>query len=71
MTRATDSQSPTTDHDRGDERGLVSFIDILGYRALPQTRSADEIRPMVHALRRCTAGDGEPVTRMSEPDATG
>lgn len=62
----TDSEAPATDYDRGYERGLVSFIDILGYRALLQTRSAEEIRHMVEALRRFTAGDGEPVTRMAE-----
>lgn len=48
---------------------MVTFIDILGYRDLLNTRTAHEIVTIVNALRRFTAGDsdeGEPPRRMDE-----
>lgn len=48
----------SSDYDRGFERGVVTFIDILGYKALLQTRHADDIVKVLKALRRFTEGDG-------------
>lgn len=58
-----------TDYDRGFERCVVTFIDILGYRHLLKTRKAEDIVKVVKALRAFTAGDAdddEPPTRSDE-----
>ena len=46
-------------YDRGFERCVVTFIDILGYRQLLKTRSAGEIVKIVKLLREFTAGDAD------------
>lgn len=61
--------TPPTDYDRGFERCVVTFIDILGYRNLLNTRTAGEIVAVVNALRGFAAGDAddeEPPTRSDE-----
>lgn len=58
-----------TDYERGFERCVVTFIDILGYRNLLNTRTAEEIVGIVNALRQFTAGDSDednPPQRMDE-----
>lgn len=63
-----ESKAPT-DYDRGFERCVVTFIDILGYRNLLKTRKAEDIVKVVQALREFTAGDAdgdEPPTRLDE-----
>lgn len=55
--------------ERGYERCIVTFIDILGYRHLLKTRHSHEIVEILEALRRFTAGDGDEApspTRMDE-----
>lgn len=66
---ADSEKTVSTDHDRGYERGIVTFIDILGFRALLKTRHASDIVKAVKALRAFTAGeadDDEPPVRMDE-----
>jgi hypothetical protein len=66
---ANSEKSAPTDYDRGYERCIVTFIDILGYRALLKTRDAADILKIVKALRTFTAGNAdedEPPTRMDE-----
>lgn len=58
-----------SDYDRGFERCVVTFIDILGFRNLLNTRTAAEIAGVVNALRRFTTGDSDkddPPRRMKE-----
>lgn len=58
--------SPT---DRGFETGIVTFLDILGYRVILRTRDASEIVEIVGKLRRFGKGDGDEATpprRMKE-----
>jgi len=68
MTDAQRSQR-RSDYERGFERCVVTFIDILGYRNLLNTRDAAEIVDIVNALRTFTAGDSdedESPRRMDE-----
>lgn len=63
------AEAPVSDYERGFERCVVTFIDILGYRALLNTRHAEDIAKAVRALRKFTAGDandGEAPSRMDE-----
>ena len=65
----TSAPPPLTDYDRGFERCVVTFIDILGYRNLLNTRRAEEIVGVVNALRGFAAGDADdevPPTRSDE-----
>jgi hypothetical protein len=58
-----------TNYDLGYERCVVTFIDILGYRALLNEKHADDIVKIVRALRRFVRGDSDdkaPPTRMDE-----
>ena len=67
MTDSTDAQQ--NDYDRGFERCVVTFIDILGYRNLLNTMHADDLVKVVSALRGFAAGDGdedEPPQRSDE-----
>jgi hypothetical protein len=48
-----------TDYERGFERCVVTFIDILGYKHLLKTRHAKDIAKVVNALRSFTAGDAD------------
>ena len=57
-----------SDYERGFERCVVTFIDILGYRNLLNTRTANEIVGIVNALRTFTQGDGERDTRPTRSD---
>ncbi|TCP99550.1 hypothetical protein C8J46_103438 [Sphingomonas sp. PP-F2F-A104-K0414] len=50
----------------GYEPGIVSFIDILGFRALLATRSASEIQEVILNLREITASEEPPARRMKE-----
>jgi hypothetical protein len=62
-------QSPTTAYERGFERGVVTFIDILGYKQLLKTRHADDIAKVVKSLRAFTRGDANdaaPPQRSAE-----
>lgn len=66
----TNSTPPhETDYERGFERCVVTFIDILGYRNLLNTMRAEELVGVVNALRGFAAGDGddaEPPRRSDE-----
>jgi hypothetical protein len=56
-------------YERGFERCVVTFIDILGYKSLLETRHAADIVKVLRALRSFTAGDAdddEPPTRLDE-----
>ena len=44
-------------YERGFERCVVTFIDILGYKQILKTRHAEDIAKVVKALRTFTAGD--------------
>ena len=57
-----------SDYERGFERCVVTFIDILGYRNLLNTPTANEIVGIVIALRTFTQGDGERDTRPTRSD---
>jgi coenzyme F420-reducing hydrogenase gamma subunit len=48
------------------EECLVTFLDILGFQTLLNTRTAPEIRDMLSAFRRGAAGDAESSRRMDE-----
>jgi hypothetical protein len=64
----SDRKEPT-DYDRGFERCVVTFIDILGYKNLLRTRHASDIVKVVKALRGFAAGDAddaEPPKRSDE-----
>lgn len=50
----------------GYEPGIVSFIDILGFRALLGTRSASEIQKLILNLREITASEEPPAQRMKD-----
>lgn len=50
----------------GYEPGIVSFIDILGFRALLGTRSASEIQDVILNLREITASEEPPARRMKD-----
>lgn len=68
MTESHRSQR-RSDYERGFERCVVTFIDILGYRNLLNTRTTEEIVEIVNALRQFAAGDSdedEPPRRMDE-----
>lgn len=52
-----------TDYDRGFERCVVTFIDILGYRQLLKTKDAQDIVKVVNTLRRFARGDGNSAER--------
>lgn len=57
------------DDDRGFETGIVTFIDILGFREILRERHATEIRRLIRSLRKFGEGDGdrrEPPRRMKE-----
>lgn len=57
------------DRDRGYERCVVTYIDILGFRHLLATRDASEIVDALASLREFTAGDANdrpPPRRMAE-----
>lgn len=63
------AQPESTAFDRGFERCVVTFIDILGYKQLLKTRHAADIVKVVKALRRFTKGDTNedvPPTRSDE-----
>ena len=65
----TTSPTPQTDYDRGFERCVVTFIDILGYRNLLNKMHAEALVKIVNALRGFTAGDAndeEPPRRMKD-----
>tara|TARA_R110001599_G_scaffold71187_2_gene198730 strand:- start:317 stop:1249 length:933 start_codon:yes stop_codon:yes gene_type:complete len=58
--------SPT---DRGFETGIVTFLDILGYREILRTRDTSDIVEIVGKLREFGKGDGDevnPPRRMKE-----
>lgn len=64
-----DTKDKQSDYDRGFERCVVTFIDILGYRNLLNTMHADELVKVVNSLRGFAAGDGdeeEPPRRSDE-----
>lgn len=48
------------------EECLVTFLDILGFQSLLNTRTVPEIRDMLSAFRRGAAGDAEASRRMDE-----
>ena len=54
--------------DDGYERCVVTFFDILGFRALLKQRSASEIASMMSTFRTVSESDEpiEPVRRMKE-----
>lgn len=56
------------DYDRGFERCVVTFIDILGYRNLLNTMHADELVKVVNALRSFAAGDADDEETPSRSD---
>lgn len=63
------SQKTKDDDDRGFETGIVTFIDILGFREILRERNAAEIREIIQSLRQFGQGDGdarEPPRRMKE-----
>lgn len=52
-------EATLTDYDRGFERCVVTFIDILGYKSLLKTRHAADIVKILKSLRAFTAGDAD------------
>jgi len=64
-TRTTADKSQT-DYDRGFERCVVTFIDILGYKHLLKTRHAEDIVKVVNALRSFAAGDADDWPNRSD-----
>ncbi|MES0826587.1 hypothetical protein [Ruegeria sp. SCP11] len=50
----------------GYEECLVTFLDILGFQSLLNTRTVPEIRDMLSAFRRGAAGNAEAPSRMDE-----
>jgi len=63
------NSTPPPAYERGFERCVVTFIDILGYKRILKTRHAHDIAKVVKALRTFTAGDGddsEPPSRSDE-----
>jgi len=65
---SVDAITPLSAYERGFERCVVTFIDILGYKALLKTRRAEEIANVVKALRNFTAGDGDESKPPSRSD---
>lgn len=63
---ATTTAAPA--YERGFERCVVTFIDILGYRRLLKTRHAEDIANVVKALRNFTAGDSDGDEQPSRSD---
>ncbi|ARO32323.1 hypothetical protein NXC14_PA00025 (plasmid) [Rhizobium sp. NXC14] len=55
-------------YERGYERCIVTFIDILGYRNLLKTKHASELAAVVNALRSFAAGDGDDEDSPSHMD---
>lgn len=52
----------------GYERAIVTFIDILGFRALIETRDTAEILEILQFLRASTRGDGHEDPRPTRSD---
>ena len=67
MTAETNNATDT-DHARGYERCVVTFIDILGYKSLLKSRHASEILEVLQALRTFTRGDGDDDERPQSMD---
>lgn len=57
-----------TDYERGFERCVVTFIDILGYRHLLKTRRAEDIVKIVKNLREFTNSDYGSDEPPNDPD---
>lgn len=56
-------------HNAGYERGIVTFLDVLGFRNLLEVKSASEIAGVMQNLRRFAEGSGnkeEPPRRSDE-----
>ena len=64
----TDMDQITDPYAQGYERCVVTFIDILGYRALLKTKSAAEILEILEALRKFAEGDGDGDDRPRSMD---
>lgn len=65
-----EAQDPdSADYERGYERGIVTFIDILGFKSLLATRSPEQIKEILGKLRHFTKGfanEEAPPTRSDE-----
>lgn len=51
--------SETSDLDRGYVRSIVTFIDILGFKALLRQSDAGQIKSIMQSLRAFAGGEGE------------